>query len=127
MKVFLNMTIDDKGLKEYSKSFEALHNRLKELEADSPYEFTIIGRDRTTKTPTNDAIISALSEAHEDIYVGKPYGQPYKRRVETAASVFEKAALSQNRPPIVTRLDAMKAYNLAKVIFSPEFDIASLK
>jgi hypothetical protein len=127
MKVFLNMTISDKGLKAYEKDFEALHNRLKQLEADSPYEFTIIGRDRTTGTPTNDAIISALSEAHEDIYVGKPYGQPYRRRVETASAVFEKAALSQNRPPIVTRVDAMKAYNVAHAIFSPEFDIASLK
>lgn len=127
MKVFLNMTISDKGLKEYAKDFEALHNRLKELEADFPYEFTIIGRDRTTKTPTNDAIISALSQAHEDIYVGKPYGQPYKRRVETTLAVFEKAALSQNRPPIVTRVDAMKAYSIAKSVFSPEFDISSLK
>jgi len=129
----IRIVVDTSGISAFSAEMRELNKRLRELQAGSPYYFTVIlqGSSSISQIPRANFqdISSILNAAHQDIYRAKPIGQAFRQRVDLAsgpvASMREKAIsqflASQPKPKPITRADAQRAYAIAQNLFSPKF------
>lgn len=133
MSVNINITVKTSGISAFSQEMKELNRRLRELQAGSPYIFTVILQNSSSISqiprPSFQDISSILNSAHRDIYRANPVGQAFRQRVDLAsgpvASMREKAIsqflASQPKPKPITRADAQRAYAIAQNLFSPQF------
>lgn len=138
MSASIRIVVNTSGISAFSAEMKELRKRLRQLEAGSPYTFTIIFSDASSISQIPRAsfqdISSILNAAHQDIYQAKPVGQAFKQRVDLAsgpvASMRQKAIAqflaSQPKPKPITRSDAQRAYAIAQNLFSPSF-LAQMK
>lgn len=133
--VRIEVKIGGEGLEQYRQELLRLRKTLRQLERESPFTFTIIGKTgfslsniRMVKKPTFREASSVLNVAHQDIYTAKPVGQAFRQRVEAARgpiqTLREKAVqefVSKQKGSVKTRQEAKREYAIAKALFSPGF------
>jgi hypothetical protein len=133
----IEVKISGEGLEQYRKELLRLRKTLRQLERESPFTFTIIGKTslsvadiKMVKKPTFRDVSSVLNPAHQDIYTAKPRGQAFRQRVDAARGPIQtlrqeaiRQFVSKQKGSVKTRLDAKREYAIAKALFSPGFII----
>jgi hypothetical protein len=133
--VNIQVKISGEGLEQYRKELLRLRRTLKQLERESPFTFTIIGKTglsaadiKMVKKPSFREVSSVLNPAHQDIYTASPRGQAFRQRVDTARGPIQtlrqeaiRQFVSKQKGSVKTRLDAKREYAIAKALFSPGF------
>lgn len=131
----IEVKISGEGLEQYRKELLRLRKTLRQLERESPFTFTIIGKTGTTaadikmvKKPSFREVSSVLNPAHQDIYTASPKGQAFRQRVDAARGPIQtlrqeaiRQFVSKQKGSVKTRLDAKREYAIAKALFSPGF------
>ena len=135
--VRIQVKISGEGLDQYRKELLRLRKTLRQLERESPFTFTIIGKTglsaadiKMVKKPSFREVSSVLNPAHQDIYTQNPKGQAFRQRVDAARGPIQtlreqavRQFVSKQKGSVKTRLDAKREYAIAKALFSPGFII----
>jgi hypothetical protein len=133
--VNIQVKIGGEGIEQYRKELLRLRKTLRQLERESPFTFTIIGKTGMTaadikmvKKPSFRDVSSILNPAHQDIYTANPRGQAFRQRVDAARGPIQtlreqavRQFVSKQKGSVKTRLDAKREYAIAKALFSPGF------